>query len=29
MNMTVIAVTAIICATLVIICWMGQGSDKK
>ena len=25
---TAVLITAIICATLVIICWMGQ-SDKK
>lgn len=29
MNMTAVAITAIICATLVIICYMGQGSGKK
>lgn len=29
MNMTAICIAAIICATLVIICRMGQGSGKK
>lgn len=29
MNMTAVAITAIICATLVIICWMGQGRGNK
>ena len=27
MNMTAIVITAIICATLVLLCWMGW-SDK-
>lgn len=29
MNITAIFITAIICTTLVILCWMGQGRDKK
>lgn len=28
MNTTVIAVTAIICLTLIALCWMGR-NDKK
>ena len=28
-NMTAVVITAIICATLVVIYWMGQGSGKK
>lgn len=28
LNMTAICITAIICATLVVLCWMGRG-DKK
>lgn len=29
MDMTAITITAIICATLIILCWMGQGRGKK
>ena len=28
MNMTVIAVTAIICLTLIALCWMSRNDNK-
>lgn len=27
-NLTAVAITVIICTTLVVICWMGKGDSK-
>lgn len=27
-NMTAVLITAIICTSLVIVCWMGRGGSK-